>query len=227
MGTLIAWEFGSFNDKGSAMIKKLLAFAIGAGMSLSASAGYVQYELKDVKFNDGGTATGLFVQDTDSRAILYYEMFSGGASFGNQYFVSGNYANLVSVHTNFYRPGPTSFTSYVDVNDMAWATLALDFSWNAQTSTYVVQGAEMSPLFDTRGFVSGTAYRSITAGSLVVGSIDPRLQASLEAGNTNGIKNLIPAPPPAPADVPEPGSLALLLAGACCLSWLGKRDRRA
>jgi hypothetical protein len=205
------------------MIKKLIAFAIGAGISLSASAGYVQYQLSGVQFEDGGIASGVFVQDSESRAILFYQLMTGGASFGNQYFVSGSYANLLSVSTNFSSPGPTSFQSYVTLNDSARATLNLDFSWNALTSTYAVHGGETSPQFDFMGNISQWNFRNITAGSLVEGPIDPQLQAALDAGVDFGIKKLIPVIPQAPADVPEPGSLALLAAGICGLAGLRRR----
>jgi hypothetical protein len=193
------------------MFKKLIAFAFGIGISLSASAGYIQYDLQDVRFNDGGTVTGSFVQDTDTRAIAYYSLQTGGANFGNQYFVSGSYANLVSAHTNFTTPGPTSFESYLNVDDRFRATLNLDFNWATQAEHYNVAGSENSPVF-TSGWVFMS--RTITGGTLVQGTIDPGLLAALESGQTEGIINLIPALPQAPAGVPEPGSLALLAIGA-------------
>jgi len=193
------------------MFKKLIAFAFGAGISLSASAGYIQYDLQDVRFNDGGTVTGSFVQDADTRAIAYYSLQTGGANFGNQYFVSGSYANLVSAHTNFYTPGPTSFESYLNVDDRFRATLNLDFKRDAQAAQFTVAGMEISPVF-AGDWV--TMSRTIIGGTLVEGTIDPGLLAALESGQTDGILNLVPALPQAPAGVPEPGSLALLAIGA-------------
>jgi hypothetical protein len=205
------------------MFKKLITFVVGACISVSASAGYIQYDLKNVQFSDGGTLAGAFVQNTDTRAIAYYSLQTGGANFGNQYFVSGNHANLDAVHTNFYAPGPTSFQSYLNVDDRFHATLDLDFSWDAQAAQFKVTGTENSPVFRNDWVWLS---RTITGGSLVEGTIDPGLLAALESGQTDGINKLIPTLPQAPAGVPEPGSLALLVAGMFGLVGPGRRRGR-
>jgi hypothetical protein len=194
------------------MLKKLITFTVAAGFSLSASAGYVQYNV-----NSGG-ASGFFVQNTDTRAIAYFNLHSS-APYGNQYMASGIFSNIVSAHSNFYHEGPTSFQVYSYLNDAYYSTLNLSFAWNDAADGIKVSGWESgSPLpgipFAQAGF------RYFEGGTVTEVAVDPGLLAALESGQTDGINNIIPTP------MPEPASIALMAAGGALLAGVRRRAKR-
>ncbi|QYF93346.1 hypothetical protein KY495_22170 [Massilia sp. PAMC28688] len=50
----------------------LAMFPAAATLSLSASAGYVQYDFSG-SFNDGDGVDGYFIQDEDTKVVAFYE----------------------------------------------------------------------------------------------------------------------------------------------------------
>jgi hypothetical protein len=195
------------------MLKKLVAFAFAAGFSLSASAGYVRYNVN----SDG--VSGFFVQNTDTRAIAYFSLKSY-APYGNQYMASGIFSNIVSAHSNFYHDGPTSFQAYSYLNDAYYSVLNLSFAWNDNADGIEVSGWESGSPMPGIPFAQA-GFRYFEGGTVNEVPIDPGLLAALENGQTDGINNIIPTP------MPEPASIALVAAGGALLAGLRRRAKRA
>lgn len=201
------------------MLKKLIAFAAASAVSLSASAGYVQYNV-NAGFDDGGIVSGFFVQDTGTRAVAYFRLATGG-TFGSQYFASGIFSNITSASTYFAGAGPTSFQVYSNLGDTYTSALDLTFQWNPAAQAIAVNGWESAS-----GWInvdlSGNFYRGIVAGSVVEVAVDPGLAAALDAGQTDGINNIIPTQR---VPLPEPASIALLLVGGAGIAGLRRRRK--
>jgi hypothetical protein len=216
------------------MYKHLIGALVGALLCSTASAGYIQYDLKDVRFDDGGSLQGYFVQDTNDKSIAYYDLaLHTGGRGGTGFRPSGLFDNVIAAGTWFPGAGPTSFVLFDDLSDAFLVTVALEIrpaGPDEPFPNYVMGWADQVPVAGMPEWDPDYAARfnEIVGGSVAVGTIDPYLLAALEAGQTDGINHIVPdawvpQDPQAPQDVPEPASWALLVAGAVAARSLGYR----
>jgi hypothetical protein len=192
------------------MIKtKLAIFLAAATLSLSAHAGFVQYNLSGAGFADGGSLSGYFVQNTDDQSIAYFRLaVSGGNLFAAEFFPSGLMSNIGAASTYYTGAGPTNFSAFND-QDVTYHSISLAFGHSSAPGNYFISGINAES-----GQISNPPYsRVVSNGKLVIGTIDPLLLASLESGPLQEIFHIVPNLIPEPAAVPEPGSLALLMLG--------------
>jgi hypothetical protein len=212
------------------MKAKLAVFLAAATLSLSASAGFVQYDFSDATFSDGGSLSGFFVQNTDDKAIAYMSMnVAGGAPHmhGAQFLLSGWMSNIISASTYFAGAGPTNFSAYNDQDEMYYR-LDLDFASTSTAGMYRVFGENVQfprTWNDAMGWTPGS--RTLVSGFAVEGTIDPFLLAFVENGPVDGINYIVPELVSAPMRVPEPGSLALLMLGVAGLFGMRRRSKIA
>jgi hypothetical protein len=209
------------------MIKQLVAFIAAAGFSMSASAGYYQqYEL-GVTFDDGATMSGFFIQDAWSKGIVYYSFQTHGPA-GDSMFPYSNGIHVVQDAEIHIDGGPTSFrfSDYGNSSYFHWFNLIFD--WNLPMSpNRVVTVAGGEDAIPTGIYANDPAfpavYRRITGGYVFEGEADPALLAALDAGPIN----LNRVEPRVWTGVPEPGTLALLVAGAGVAFMRRRRVRGA
>lgn len=205
------------------MLKKLIVLALAAGVSASASAGYIQYEVKDARFDDGLGLSGFFVQSTVTNGIAYAALATD-----SQYYTPNTDLKLVKVH--IAAPGaPTSFDALSRFFDNTNPTrLSLEFGAGTTPGTYSIRGTEVGTRVWQPGHDRFPSHTLVT-GFLEVGQIDPELLAALEAG-TAPFREVVPSRASgavsSAVSVPEPASLALVAAGLALMGRPRCRGRR-
>lgn len=218
------------------MFKKIAVLAAALLCSMTASAGYVQY-------NFGGPISGSFVQHDDNGAIADYQ-FSyriPGISAQVGRSVYDGYAPrrvtsseggdiLTSATTSFLDGGPTNFSVRDNTDLDNESTVSIRFFENADGSFgYTASYSSRVKFLENTGngsqwvcySDSGTLSGLATQGALTLGSA-----ASYDANG--GYDYDVPAIVPTligPTAVPEPASIALFAAGAFGLAGLRRRKQ--
>src|SRR6476619_1597858 len=125
---VIALQQFQSNQRNFMLKTKIAMFVAAASLSLSAQAGFVQYDLSGVTFSDGGGLAGYFVQNTDDQAIAFIDLHVyGGSVMGAQFMGSGGMSNVTAASTSSAGTGPTNFSAFDD-QDVTYSTIALTFS---------------------------------------------------------------------------------------------------
>ena len=192
------------------MLKKMIAGLATALLCSTASAGLVQYTLSDVRFSDGGTLEGFFVQDTDDNSIVYYWLGAEGGHNPSAWFQPSDYMdNITTARLNFYHGGPTSFRLEQDRTDAWIGMLHLGFRYGEEGGIAAYGSLRTVPVdYAEDWWEIKPTYRSIVGGTAIAGAVDPNFVEWLSNGPVDGLIHIVPT------RMPEPGSLALLAVGA-------------
>lgn len=204
----------------TSMLKKILALAAASLFSANASASYIEYRLE-------GGVTGYIIMDASTRAVERYALYDHDNSFTMQEKGDADHrSQVISATTSFRGMGPTNLLLKDEWIGSEWKIGRLMFSegdaGSPGTFNFVLDSEMASARFGpwpptrtARVNRSGTAIQSGAADDLadLLDPFDPVVEP---------INKIVPYFDP--VNVPEPASLALLLAGA--LGIAGVRRHR-
>lgn len=183
------------------MIKKFLALATTALLSLNANAGYVQYDLT-------GPVSGYVVQHDDNGAIADYDLGVTFAVGGTSHFFSynRNSSDIATAGTLYPQGGPTQFfmiSSADSISTDFFVRYEMTGNGTYQYKAHLVGGIKVGQEWQE---VDSTLY-----GAAIKGTVAPQLAAILDRSNgyAPNVSPVTPIQYSPTQHVPEPGSLSL------------------
>jgi hypothetical protein len=219
------------------MLKHVAVLGVSLALSFSASAGLIQYNFDQVSWSDGGSLNGYFVQDEVSRKILHYDFtLQGGDGPQVTYTPEEPFGNLTRVSLGAYPSAPTYFEAYAMYMG-GYSTVGFAFHPTADGNVFAVAGWNEELYQPDPNDLERLEHwgRTVASGFVSSGAVDPWVAdylANLPPGAPGGIADLTPLPAQterraSAMQVPEPATLALLLAGAGGALAVRRRQRRS
>lgn len=205
------------------MFKKMGVFFAGALLSLSASAGYVQYALYGLHSASGipiDTTSTLIIREED-KSVAYFSIYTNNDWFHPQDREGGYHRNaLIETTTSFTGMGPTNMYMQDISPEEHTKQMWLLFSEGATANTYDFTLRVQRRPGPEAPYPSIGPWADVTFfGTARQVDVDPSLVESIDFYN---IRRDIPYYDP--TQVPEPASLALL--GIGVLSAMRTRRRQ-
>ena len=212
-------------------MKKILALAVTALLSLNANAAYVQYDFE-------GPISGYFIQHDTDKSIAQFNfgfILENAEPFPNfmqdlQPQGSEGSTRLTKVSTHFRSNGPTNFTIYSDFGADQFVNFDIDFTRAAQgkfaySATYDI--SKYLVLGEADGGAGFYPFAGTLTGLVSKGTVDPVMARMLDdmGGYADFVGPMIPTFVPQVNPVPEPAGLALFTIGM--LGALGVARRRS
>lgn len=199
------------------MHRNILALALGATLSMSASATvtFTEYEFY------GQDVNGWFVQRDDNQAIANYRIQVYGHYVSASFYPYAHESNITAANNNHVGGnGPTSFTLFDILNEVYTETLRINFeSGYMGYSAYYQQTVNpgySGPNYDTHN-ATVVAYSGVRKTA-----VDPMMALEMNSygGYIDGINRIEPT-----HRVPEPATLGLFAIGAVGAAGIGRRRK--
>lgn len=213
------------------MLKKLVMFTASALFSLSASAGYVQYDFSS-STSANASVSGYFVQRDDDESIAFFDFRvidysqNRGASFYPRH--DDGSAGLSAPTTTYFRKnGPTNFSLFSNYGSDQSSNFSIDFSRGTAGAFNYVAHWDYHPWTDGISEIPPT-YSGTVTGSVTKGTLAPGMAQDLDGlfGSYMWVYHVVPTYI-SPAQVPEPASLALFAIGAIGAASAARRRKNS